>query len=70
MDSGNIGDLDHTGHTDQATTQVVSEKSSEPKNDIRRTLENSYPTKSGRAMALSSSPTVWQRPETETETRV
>ena len=37
MDSGNIGDLDHTGHTDQATTQVASEKSSESKNDIIET---------------------------------
>ena len=34
MDSGNIGDLDHTGHTDQATTQVVSEKSSKSKNEL------------------------------------
>ena len=34
MDSGNIGDLDHAGHTDQATTQVVSEEFSEPKNEL------------------------------------
>ena len=45
MDSGNMGDpdhtghtdhdiTDHTGHTDQAITQVASEESSKPKNEL------------------------------------
>ena len=45
MDSGNMGDpdhtghtdhatTDHTGHTDQAITQVASEESSKPKNGL------------------------------------
>ena len=49
MDSGNMGDpdhtghtdhdnTDHTGHTDQAITQVASEESSKPKNGGQSSL--------------------------------
>ena len=59
MDSGNMGDpdhtghtdhdiTDHTGHTDQAITQVASEESSKPKNgptQSRVELREENPTK-------------------------
>ena len=38
MDPGNMGDLDHTGHTNQAATQAVSEKSSESENALLRMI--------------------------------